>query len=346
MELTRLLALARLTPAQALEVSAGVLGLLLRQPVPERAGDEDRIAGRVVVTGDGGVLLAAGDRSAGAAAGAVLAGVLAAARLPEPAADADPLQAELERAVDELPTAGLPGVAQRVQAAAAEIDRPAVRAEIGVLVRAVAPVLGSGGGAARVAAARPATRPLPGGDAPAAGSAGRRIGAWVLSLLVLAGVVTLEVAFLRDDIAADIDLLMDAGRSGADPDRDQGPEEPPLPTPGPPAAGAVTGLDLRPLAECAPEAPCTLRLLVRVVPGGEPQTVTWTYHVVDRCTGAVTSAPGGTVSVPPQADRVAAIGVVQLPAARAVAVSAVTGAPAVAASPPVVAGSCTSGDGG
>jgi hypothetical protein len=85
-----------------------------------------------------------------------------------------------------------------------------------------------------------------------------------------------------------------------------------------------------------------VRLLVNLVPSAEPQTVTWTYQVVDACAGKSETAPGGTVAVPAQADRAVAVGVVALPALDAVAVLAVTDAPAVAASAPVVVGSCRS----
>ena len=110
--------------------------------------------------------------------------------------------------------------------------------------------------------------------------------------------------------------------------------------PAPAAAGSVAAVDLRPLAQCAPAAPCTLRLLVRLVPGADPQTVTWSYQLVDRCTGAATTVPGGTVTVPAGAQRAAAVGTVALPDQRSVAVLAVTSSPATAASAPVSAGSC------
>ena len=104
-------------------------------------------------------------------------------------------------------------------------------------------------------------------------------------------------------------------------------------------------MDLRPLAECTPGVPCAVRVLIRVVPGAGPQVVTWSYRVVDRCTGAVVSAPGGSVAVPADQERVAVVGTVALPAAAAVAVVAVTDAPAVAASAPVLLGTCGPGTG-
>jgi hypothetical protein len=113
-----------------------------------------------------------------------------------------------------------------------------------------------------------------------------------------------------------------------------------LRSPAPAAAGSVTGVDLRPLAQCAPGTSCTLRLLVRLTPRAAPQVVTWTYEVVDKCTGATTTASGGTVTVPPNGEQAVAVGDVALPHLPAVAVVAVTGRPAAAASAPVSAGSC------
>jgi hypothetical protein len=88
--------------------------------------------------------------------------------------------------------------------------------------------------------------------------------------------------------------------------------------------------------------PCTVRVLVRVVPGAGPQGVAWSYRIVDRCSGAVVPVPGGTASVPAGQERVAVVGTVALPKAPAVGVVAVTEVPAVAASAPVLVGSCGS----
>jgi hypothetical protein len=50
------------------------------------------------------------------------------------------------------------------------------------------------------------------------------------------------------------------------------------------------------------------------------------------------------VTVPAQGERAVAVATVPLPALSAVAVFAVTDTPAVAASPPVLVGSCRSGE--
>jgi hypothetical protein len=361
-ELGRLLALARLTAAQALEIGAGVLAAAESDAAPgDGVPGRDPVVVAPYVSADGRVVLGAscnggrvgGSTAAGATgrrADAVLADVAAAARLPGSAADAAPDQrlAELDRAVLALPVVGVPVVARRLQEAAAAIDRTTVRAELAALVRAVGGVGGSASGAAvagePLVAARAATVERPPGRSR---SAGRRAGAWLLSILFLAAAVVSEVVLLRDDIAVDIDMLLDAGRGADQPSAAPASDGPPLTPPAPASAGNVVAVDLRPLGRCALGAPCTVRLLVRLMPAAEPQVVTWSYQVTDRCTGASSIAPGGTVTVPPQADRVETVGIVPIPPVDGVAVVAVTDAPAAAASAAAVVGSCrvTGGDG-
>jgi hypothetical protein len=355
--LTRLIALARLTAPQALEVGAGVLAEAARRWEPDTGspGSDPVMLHQAVIGADGRVILGPapdgrhGGRPqavspTGPALAAVLADVAGAARLRARRADpaAEQLLAELDRAATELPGAGVPAVAGMLEEAAAAIDRRAVRAELAALVRAV------GGGAVSTDGTRPAGNPSTVVRAAPAWratkeetrAARRRIGAWLLSVLVLAGVVLLEIAILRDKIATDIGLLLDAGRSGSTPSTAPEPDGLPIVPPAPAAAGGVTAVDLRPLAACAPGAPCTLRLLVRLVPGADPQAVTWSYRIVDRCTGATDTAPGGSVAVPAGGERAEAVGTLTLPALQAVAVVAVTDLPAAAASPPMLVGSC------
>lgn len=351
-QLSRLLAMVRLTAAQAVELGAGVLAAASSEAAPGNGGpDGDVLVADPVVTVDGLVVpgpvaIGRGGGPSRRSARDVLAGVVAAVPSPGPAAEQRP--AELDRAVRDLPVVGVPAVARRLQEAAAAIDRPAVRAELAALVRAVGATGGAAGGVPRTGGAPPVRRAatVQRASSPPR-SAGRRIGAWVLSILVLAGVVVSEVVLLRDDITADIGLLLDAGREGEEPSDTPEPDDPQLPAPAPAAAGNVAAVDLRPLAPCAPGAACTVRLALQLVPSAEPQVVTWSYLVADRCTGPTVTAPGGTVTVPPQADRAAAVGVVALPPVDGVAVVAVTAVPAVAASAPFVVGSCEStGQGG
>jgi len=355
--LTRLIALARLTAPQALEVCAGVLAEVAKRWEPDTGspGSDPVTLDQAVIGADGRVLLGPAPdgghserspavKATGPTLAALLAEVTGAARLPGRPADpaAEQLLAALDRAAAALPGAGVPGVARKLQETAAAIDRTAVRTELAALVRAVgggavsANGTGLAGKPSAVGRAAPAARATKGENRAAI----RRIGAWVLSVLVLAVVVLLEVALMRDNIATDVSLLLDAGRSGSTSSTAPKPDGLPIVAPAPAAAGSVAGVDLRPLAQCAPGAPCTLRLLVRLVPGGEPQVVTWSYRIVDRCTGATTTAPGGSVAVPAGGERAATVGTVALPALQAVAVLAVTDVPAAAASRPVFAGSC------
>ncbi|MEU2349556.1 hypothetical protein [Modestobacter sp. NPDC049651] len=322
-ELARLLRLAGLSSGQAVEVAAQLLA------AAEAGGSP------VGVTPAGMVVGGTPD------VGAVLADVVRAARL-RAGTDGDPLLDRLDAAVAGLPGAGVARTAQTLAGLADGLDRAVVRAELGALARAVAartgPVPGAGPAATRTGPVRRAAPPAtaPGGSR----NTRRRAGAWLLSLLVLVGAVLLERALLGDKVADDIDVLLDAGRSGATPSADPEPDGRPVALPAPTAAGAVRGVDVRPLTGCTPGQPCTVRVLVRVVPGAEPQAVTWSWHLVDRCTGAVVTAPGGTASVPPGQERAAVVATVALPAAPAVAVVAVTEQPAVAASAPLPLGSC------
>ncbi len=157
--------------------------------------------------------------------------------------------------------------------------------------------------------------------------------------LTLVAVLALEVFLLRDRLIEDLDLLREAGRAAVS---EQAPENPapPVVRTLPAAADPVTGIDLRAVGRCEAGAPCPVRLLIRLRPRPEPTQVTWSFQVLDRCppTGesATGSRIGGTVLVAADGDGVALVDTVALPAGRALAVTAVTGAPAVAASTPLL----------
>lgn len=341
-ELIRLLALVRLTAPQAVVIAAD----LLAARVEREEGSAPEAVGPLLAA-DGQILLGPVPAPAsGAPLDRLLADVAAAARRPSGAASplAAGLLADLDLAVAAVRAGDADDACRRLAGASARVDGPAVRAELAALAVAVRQLpSGTGGGAAAlprpapvrtepvVRPARPARRPR---------SAGRRIGAWLLSLVVLGAVVAAEVVLLGDDISTDIDLLMDAGRGGEEPADEAEPDGVPVVAPAPASAGSVAAVDLRPLAGCAPGTPCAVRLLVRLLPSPEPQTLTWSYRVVDRCTGASTTVPGGSVPVAAQADRVAVVVEVPLPPLAGVALIAVTETPAVAASDPVSAGSC------
>jgi hypothetical protein len=342
--LARLIALAGLTPAQALEIGAGLLAAVTERSEPVGGGlDYDQ----VMVDADGRVVLGrlhCGGHAAPmfASAEAVLAEVadVARRRFRRP----DPLLSELEQAVALMPRVDASVVARMLGDACAAIDRDGVRAELSALVRAIdgsstVSVVGSASPRAPADRARPLERPTIGRGRVVR----RRVGAWLLSVAVVVTVVLLEIAFLGDDIIADVDLLLDAGRSGSAPSAAAEPDGIPVVPPAPAAAGVVTAVDLRALGRCTPGAPCTMRVVVRLVPGAEPQTVTWSIRVVDRCTGVAETVPGGSVVVPPGAEQAAVVDPVALPQTAAAAVLAVTERPAAAASPPVLVGSCPPG---
>ena len=104
----------------------------------------------------------------------------------------------------------------------------------------------------------------------------------------------------------------------------------------PGAAGPITRVAAT-FANGACEAgrSCTMRVDVGVDPAANVGAVTWNLTVYDRCTGVV--QPGGdvTVPVPPGAREAYGIGNVALPPGSALAVAAVTTAPAASASEPV-----------
>ena len=340
--LTRLLALAALSPAQAVEVGAGLLAVVELDQARGRVhpDDDGPPADRITVDVDGRVT------GAPAQGDAVLLGELAAAGRAR-VGPGNPVDArlvdELDRAVAELPVAGVAAVRQRLETACATFDRPAVRAELGALVRALTASTGTAipGGVVRLESASDDRSGKPPSARP--GRAARtRVWAWLLSVAVLVAVVALEVVLLRDNIAADVHLLLEAGRSGSAASTVPEPDGLPVIPPAPPAAGAVTAVDVRPLAACMPGAPCTVRVLLRLVPAADQRTASWRFELTDRCTGATDSVSGGSVTVPAGAQQAAVVDTVLLPAYGGVAVSAVTEQPAVAAAPPVLLGTCTS----
>ncbi|MDT7746612.1 MAG: hypothetical protein QOD96_274 [Pseudonocardiales bacterium] len=252
------------------------------------------------------------------------------------------LAAAAGRPVEDLLTAatGLGSMADLVGAAA--------RAELADLAAAAGPPLAAGPaprviGTESSPGSRSGTGGAPGGpsDRPA-GSPGHptvprwaalvRYGRWALVLAALAAVLVLEMVLLGNRVSADLDALSAAGRqSGAGPSATA---LSPLPVE-PRAAGPIAGVDLRPLALCAPGAICEVRVLVRLVPERGTQRVQWTYLLTDRCTGLVHNAAGGSVTVTPGGRELVAVGQLRLPPASALSITAVTGVPARAASPPL-----------
>ena len=347
-----------LSPAQALELGSGLLAAVVGRsdPVAGTPGTDPVPLDEVVVGADGRVALRPADdhrsdrRGAAvgrdvAGVGAVLADVARAARRRSPRADPAGELAGLDLAVAELPDAGISVVARTLNEAAETMDRGAVRAELGALARAIGAnavaARGTGAAGAGVTARRadPPTR----ASSEDARVAKRRIGAWLLSVLVLVAVVLLEFVVLRDNIAADIGTLLDAGRGGSTPSAAPKPDGLPIVPPAPAAAGSVRGVDLRPLTGCTTGVRCTVRVLVRVVPAsrsaGRDVVLPDRRPVHGRRrhdAGRIGHRAGRRAAGRGRGHRC------RCRRRQAVAVVAVTRGPAVAASTPVLVGSCRS----
>lgn len=167
-------------------------------------------------------------------------------------------------------------------------------------------------------------------------------GRWAVAVAVLLAVVLVELTVLRGRIAQDIDLLLEAGRA-ADATTDSEPRAPAVVPPAPASAGVVLGVDVRALGRCVPSAPCEVRVLIQLAADASSHRVRWNFRVVERCTGWVADLPGGELAVEPGGRAAAAVVTVPLPAGQALAVMAVTNAPAIAASQPLLVptpGSC------
>jgi hypothetical protein len=63
--------------------------------------------------------------------------------------------------------------------------------------------------------------------------------------------------------------------------------------------------------------------------------VRWDARIEDVCSGAKTTVVGGSVTVPANADRADVVDRLALPAGSALAFTAITTSPAIAASPPL-----------
>lgn len=177
----------------------------------------------------------------------------------------------------------------------------------------------------------------------------------VLAVLLLVVAVAASGYLLNrraDDASADADRPdattgAPSGTAGADTSK---PEErassqsrPRIETLAPRRAGAVTGVELRQVSDCAPGALCAVTVTARLRPATSAQTVTWRVGTATSCDGSISWSPPVSVTAQPGWTRVYASSSVQVPRRPRVALVATTSAPARAQSPPVpVAGSSLS----
>jgi hypothetical protein len=199
--------------------------------------------------------------------------------------------------------------------------------------------------ASLVAAIRPP--PVPGtvlsgprvtGPAPRRTSLKIAAGLALIAVCALAGELLWSMPYPdhRAPVVSSVRVLIPA----ADP-----PSASPTPTGGPAAvpdlapaqAGPITGIEVRSLGKsCAAGSPCLVRVFVHLERRAAPVRIAWRFKIVDRCTGAVTDAPGTFLTVLPQWPYAFGTSTVSLPPGRALALVAVTASPAEAASPPLL----------
>ncbi|MFC9361565.1 hypothetical protein ACFTZB_33915 [Rhodococcus sp. NPDC057014] len=118
---------------------------------------------------------------------------------------------------------------------------------------------------------------------------------------------------------------------------DAGRVPPPVDVGAPGTAGPITLVTAtRASGECGPGLVCEIRVDVHLDPAATVDAVTWRVNVYDRCSGEVRA--GGDVSerVQPGSQQVYGIVRTDLPRGAALAVAAITSAPATAASEPLL----------
>ncbi|WP_206743797.1 hypothetical protein [Carbonactinospora thermoautotrophica] len=346
--------MARLSPAQGAVIAAEILGVLEARHAAGRV--HGRLRAEDIHIGPGGEVRVLGDtpaaqddeaRRADLEAAVALVGQLAAAtssRGRHAAASQSHLLALLERLAAGNPLI-VTGVGQPAAELRAALGGPEgaerARGELGALA---ATLLGMR------PAPPPSSDPVP--PVPAeeaveeAARPPRRLSqtlraAWpwlwrvAVAVTVFATAVWLEYAFLREEITRSLQLLRRPEATASARPGTTGRPPSPVPVLAAASAGPLTAVDARPLQRCAPGKPCPIRVLVRARPGTKPLRVGWSFEIIDRCTGARVSRPGGEVTLKPGSDHAIALNRLQLPNGRAIAVIVITNTPARVAGPPL-----------
>lgn len=351
--LGRLLAIATLTPAQAALLVTDVVDQLElahgrgRPPIRFR-NDAVMVSGTghltIRSTGDAGSWDEVRDVAAG-----LLHRIVTNCR-------SEALADRLDVAIAE--SSDIVGLARRVRyAAATEFDDAEIgrkRSQLAALVTAV-----KGRACTEDAAAEPTDVPIPTAKRPLASNRrhtsvgkvwyrkrrrlSRRRGILaLLAVLLIVGMVwaaptawsELSRAWstLLDPVESSMDDRISPVSPPAEPETGPGPVDTALPG----AAGPITQVAATfANGPCEAGRSCTVRVDVGLDPAASVGAVTWNPTVYDRCTG--TALPGGevTIPVPPGAREAYGIGSVDLPPGSALAVAAVTTAPAATASEPM-----------
>jgi hypothetical protein len=144
-------------------------------------------------------------------------------------------------------------------------------------------------------------------------------------------VLGVEIHLFGDTVKRNVEALL-SGKAQAS----SGPKRPaPLPDLGPPAAGPITHLEVRPLDGCRPEGVCNAVVQVAVQPQSNPLEVAWNFELFDRCGSLREPRPGGVLTVPAGRDRAVQTVTAALPAGRALTLVPVTTSPARVAGMPM-----------
>jgi hypothetical protein len=157
------------------------------------------------------------------------------------------------------------------------------------------------------------------------------------TLAVLGAVVGMQLVLLGDRITPNLDVLLgrrsgERGVAGVSP---AGHALHAVPVLAPLAAGPITGVDLRAPDACRNRDLCRVVVHVHLQPQEAPLRAAWTFEVVDRCTGARVSHPGGAVWVRAGTERVTRLSALRLPLDRPLAVIALMSEPASVAAGPL-----------
>ncbi|RDI35563.1 hypothetical protein DEU38_10140 [Rhodococcus sp. AG1013] len=363
--LPTLLAVARLTPPQAAQLVADLVGQV--ELAGTRRGRPVTLQDDAVMVSDGGRLTIDGVTSRIEVDDAIVGLIRSIATNCRGSGFGDLLSESVSGATD--PEGLIRRVRRVIDPELDPVGESRRRRQIGELVRATT---GRSRPGSRAVDDREASTDVPDGPSVPAGSLVTSTGwyppvrsPWhsrrrrpsrrqslyvVLALVVLAGSAA-AAPRAWDQLSRGWDALVHPVNTSSAQNRIE-PVSPPPPAPADPAAGggvapALVDMGAPPAAgqitrvtasfadgSCSPGKPCAVRVDV----GLDPSTVgavTWKLNVYDRCTGEVRE--GGDVTIPaePGRDGVYGLSRTTLPDASALGIAAVTSAPAVAASEPL-----------
>jgi len=211
-------------------------------------------------------------------------------------------------------------------------DPATVADELGVLVGASNRPPGG------VVAAAPLPPRLPHDRRPLTRGPVRRrwlVAAGTVLVLAAAGGAALAVSQHRHGTAATPPASHTSSRSASPRPAPHSPAPAAANAVAPRSAGFVDAVVLTPVNACQPGASCPVRVTIKITAHDDVKHVTWSFVLVDPCTGSRTSVRGGSMIARPSWQNIYTTTSVPLPQTRSVALVAMTTAPVRAASAPV-----------